>query len=254
MSTLGTHHHDGVLTLTLQRGRANPINLAMMADLRAALQDATQRDEVRGLLLTGQPGFFSSGLDLIELLAQDRDGVAHFWTQFMELARDLAAFPKPVVTAVSGHSPAGGCVLAICTDYRLMAEGEFRIGLNEVPVGIIVPELIYHLYAFWIGSRRAYQFLLEGKLLTPQEAQACGLVDAVVPPDELLTRAEAQLRTCMAYDAATWQASKANMRADLLAQMPADPAAVIAPLLAHWWQPRTQAILHKVVERLTQKR
>ncbi len=254
MNTLSTHHHDGVLTLTLQRGRANPINLEMMADLQTALRDAAQFDEVRGLLLTGQPGFFSSGLDLIELLAQDRDGVAHFWTQFLALTRDLAAFPKPVVAAVSGHSPAGGCVLAVCADYRLMAEGEFRIGLNEVPVGIIVPELIYHLYAFWIGSRQAYQFLLEGKLLAPAEAQACGLVDVVVPPAELMARAETQLRTCMAHDPATWQASKANMRADLLGRMPADPAAVIAPLLKHWWQPRTQAILHKVVERLTQKR
>ena len=81
---------------------------------------------------------------------------------------DTTSSTKPTLRA--------SCVLAICCDYRIMAEGNFMIGLNEIPVGLIVPESIFHLYSFWIGKANAYRLLLEGRLLSPQEALKVGLV------------------------------------------------------------------------------
>src|SRR5690606_32452196 len=107
------------------------------------------------------------GLDLITLFEYDEAKIHEFWESFIALIYDLAAFPKPSIAAITGHSPAGGCVLALCCDHRVMAEGDYIIGLNEVPVGIIVPQCIFELYSFWLGSARASKFLLEGKLLAP---------------------------------------------------------------------------------------
>src|SRR5690606_3428918 len=142
----------------------------------------------------GKENFFSAGLDLITLFDYNVDQIREFWNLFLEATSLLASFPKPIAAAISGHSPAGGCVFALCCDYRIMAEGNFVIGLNEIPVGLIVPESIFQLYAFWIGRRNAYQNLLEGKLLTPNEAKAQGLVDDVVPANMLFNTATKKIK------------------------------------------------------------
>jgi enoyl-CoA hydratase/carnithine racemase len=194
MTTLSLTTQGNVLRIQLDRGTANPIDRAMVAALRAALQQLQDGPDLQGGLLIGKPGFFSAGLDVLALHAYDEAEMAAFWGEFSALIYELAACPKPLVAAISGHSPAGGCVLALCCDARLMAEGSYKIGLNEVPVGIVVPESIYHLYAQTVGQRQAYQFLMAGKMLTPTEALAAGLVDQVVPLDGLEAAANAQNR------------------------------------------------------------
>src|SRR5690606_38326654 len=125
-------------------------------------------------ILMGKEGFFSSGLDLITLFEYDQAQIKKFWEKFIGLVHQLVRFPKPLICAITGHSPAGGCVLALCADYRIMAQGDYIIGLNEVPVGIVVPGSIAQLYGFWIGMGNASRFLLEGKLLKPEEAESVG--------------------------------------------------------------------------------
>src|SRR5690606_4415621 len=128
-----------------------------------------------------------------ELYNYSEDEVRQFWLDFIGLVKCFVSFSKPAVAAITGHSPAGGCVLAICCDYRVMAKGDFVIGLNELPVGIIVPQPIFELYSFWIGQGMAYRNLMEGKLMTPEEALSCGLVDEVVVAQSLVGTAERQL-------------------------------------------------------------
>src|SRR6185369_17057957 len=96
----------------------------------------------RGIVLSGREGMFSAGLDVPTLLQLERDHLRAFWNDFFGLCAALARSSIPVVAAVTGHAPAGGAVLAIMCDYRVMARGPFRIGLNEVQVGLSVPECI----------------------------------------------------------------------------------------------------------------
>ncbi|MGF1533370.1 MAG: enoyl-CoA hydratase/isomerase family protein [Bernardetiaceae bacterium] len=246
----------GLVILTFSRGRSNPMNAQVVSELRQAFQEAATAEDCRAVVLAGQENFFSVGLDVIELYGYDEAEITSFWQNFLALLEDMLRFPKPLVAAITGHSPAGGCVLAIGCDYRVMAEGKFQIGLNEIPVGIMLPESIFEVYRFWIGSRKAYQYLMEGKLLTPEEAAEVGLVDALVPAEQVIERAIAQAQMYMRFEPSTWRKSKANLRRDLLQRMSsseAHKAAQLAESLAHWWSPAARQVLGGLVKHLSQK-
>src|ERR1700744_6217666 len=177
MSTIQVTISNRLATIILDRGRSNPINHQMVKDLATCIKELDADSNVGGVIITGKPGFFSSGIDLMEAYDYNEEQIKQFWIDFLALPRALASFSKPLVAAISGHSPAGGCVIAVCCDYRLMADGQFIIGLNEIPVGIVVPDGIFNLYSFWLGKRKAYQYIMEGKLLDVAGALKVGLID-----------------------------------------------------------------------------
>ena len=253
METILVTINDRVASITLDRGRSNPINHQMVRELTACIKDIEKDGDVGGIILTGKQGFFSSGVDLIEVYGYNEVQVKSFWTDFFELQRVLISFKKPLVAAISGHSPAGGCVLAICCDYRLMAEGEYIIGLNEIPVGIIVPESIFEVYAFWIGRQKAYQYLLEGKLIKVNGALKIGLIDEVCAADSLLVQAEKKVRTYMQFNPVTWRQSKLNLRSKLISHLNKNQSTTIDQMLTQWWAPETRAGLEMIIQNLKSK-
>lgn len=244
-------NREGVLTVQLSRGRANPINFDMVDGLIQLFSEAATDDSVKGIILTGQPGFFSVGLDIIELYGYDQDRIKAFWKRFTTMVQTLASFPKPFVTAISGHSPAGGCILAICSDYRIMAEGKYRIGLNEVPLGIVLPDYGFQLYSYWIGKRQAYHYLMVGHLMTTAEGLACGLLDEVVPADQVIVQAEKKMAAYLKLNQRGWQQSKINIRKDILDSFDFDLDADIDRRMTQWWAPETRAIMKAMVEKLS---
>ena len=172
---------DGYEILQLNRGRANPINHGLVLAIREELARVREDETVRGIILTGNtPGFFSVGLDLKELYYYDEAEIVAFWGDWQKMVMELVSFPKPMIAAINGYSPAGGCVLAVTCDYRLMAANpRFTIGLNEVAVGITVPQYIFTIYAFWLGTRKAYQSLMVGRLFKVEEALEVGSSELV---------------------------------------------------------------------------
>ena len=253
MNTIKVNIKDKIAVLSLNRGRSNAINAEMVAELHQMVKNIENDDSISGLILTGTDDFFSAGLDLIELYNYDEETIKSFWIDFLDLVTTLVSFKKPMIAAISGHSPAGGCVLALCCDYRIMAEGKFIIGLNEVPIGIIIPESIFHLYSFWLGQANAYRFLLEGKLMHTQQALSTGLIDEVVNPESILHAAERKMLTYIKLERNAWQQSKKNMRAELLKKVSADPTEMISPMLAQWWSASTRSILKTIIQNLQQK-
>ena len=250
MNTLQLTITDKLAVLTLDRGRSNPINLEMITELTLAIKSLEENDDVAGVILTGKENFFSSGVDLIEVYDYDEQKIKQFWVDLLKLQATLFGFKKPLVAAISGHSPAGGCVLAFCCDYRVMAQGKFIIGLNEVPVGIIVPNTICANYAFWIGERKAYQYLLEGKLLSVDEALRDGLVDEIAEPENVLAAAESKVRAYMKFNPSTWRQSKLNLRSELIAKLTADQTANMEVMLKQWWSPETRQTLAAIIYNL----
>lgn len=253
MNTIKVNIKDKIAILTLDRGRSNAINSEMVSELYQMVRNIEKDDNIAGLILTGKDGFFSAGLDLIELYDYDEERIRAFWIDFLNLVTAMVSFKKPMITAISGHSPAGGCVLALCSDYRVMAEGKYIIGLNEVPVGIIVPQTIFHLYAFWLGNAQAYRFMLEGKLMGTEEALAAGLIDELVKPESILYAAERRIQKYIQLDSVTWQQSKVNMRAELLSKVSVDQTEMLEIMLKQWWSPSTRSILKTIIQNLQQK-
>ncbi len=253
MNTIKVSLKDRIATITLDRGKSNAMNRVLITELNDILKNIEADDQVSGVILTGNTPFFSAGLDLIELYELNEEETRSFWELFLSFAANLVSFKKPLVAAISGHSPAGGCIMALACDYRVMASGPYIIGLNEVPVGIIVPHSIFQLYAFWIGQAEASRSLLSGKLYSPEEALQVGLVDEVVEADRLLTAAERKIKKYIELEANTWQQSKLNIRQSLIAALTANQSETLDKVLAQWWSPSTRHILKTILENLQRK-
>jgi len=253
MNTIEVSIKDGLAIITLNRGKSNSMNREMVTELSDMLHNIENDANIGGVLITGKEHFFSAGLDLIELYNYNEEEAKDFWHVFLNFVAKITAFKKPLVAAINGHSPAGGCVIALACDARVMAEGKYIIGLNEVPVGIIVPNSIFNLYAFWLGKANAARHLLEGKLFNPEEALNIGLVDELVKPESILTAAERKVRKYMAFERNTWQQSKINIRRELIASTSADQSADLEVMLKQWWAPSTRAILKTIIDSLQKK-
>ncbi len=251
MKTLSLSIDNQLATITLNRGRSNPINLEMLSELISTVKEIESDDAIGGMIITGKEGFFSAGIDLMEVYNYNEQQSKDFWNNFLLMQSTLTSFKKPFLAAISGHSPAGGCIISICADYRVMANGNYRIGLNEIPVGIILPESVFHLYAFWLGKRKAYQYLLEGKLLKTEEALHDGLIDETCDPADLMAIAQQKIRFYMKMNPITWQQSKQNLRKELIRQMQADNTETLNKMLTQWWSAETRSSLQKVIDQLT---
>lgn len=252
MNTLSIIERQNYEILQLNRGKSNPINHEMVKEIRAYLKRVEQNEKVRGVILTGNtPGYFSVGLDLKELYYLDETGISAFWEDWEAMVYEMAKFPKPFIAAINGYSPAGGCVFATTCDYRIMAKGEkFVIGLNEVAVGIVVPEYIFQLYAFWLGKRQAYHNLLRGKLLTVDQALAQHLVDEVCEMEEILPKAEKEMQRLLRSPDNLLIKTKASMRAELWERLDAAPPASVEEKLKAWFDPQSRGLMKMIVGQL----
>ncbi len=253
MNTIKVTIKDHLSIIKLDRGKSNALNAEMITELNDMLKNIASDSSIAGVIITGKDHFFSAGLDLIALYNYTEAEAAAFWHLFLDFTANITAFKKPLVAAINGHSPAGGCVIALACDYRIMAEGKYIIGLNEVPVGIIVPESIFKLYSFWIGQANAARSLLEGKLFSPDEALQIGLVDEVVNPASILTAAERKIKKYMAMERNTWEQSKLNIRKELINATSADQSETLKAVLEQWWSPATRSILKTIIGNLQNK-
>lgn len=250
MQTIQLTHKNNYAIAQLDRGKANPINRQMIHEIMELVSQIEKDDAIKGLILTGKEGYFSAGLDLSELVQLDREGMTSFWKEFTKMMTALICFPKPLIAAVTGHAPAGGCILAICADYRVMAEGNYKIGLNEVPVGIIVPKHIHSVYSFWLGERTAYQNLMEGKMVAPDKALQIGLVDEVVNLQEVLAKTEEKMQLYLSFNSFTWRTTKMNLRKGLITEMQHIDDSAFAGTVDHWFSPEIQSLLSKILSGL----
>jgi enoyl-CoA hydratase len=177
-----------VAVLPMRAGKANAIGTAFLDQLSAQL-DAVESSGASALVLTGEGTAFSAGLDLPEVSGLDRAQLERFICNFSEVMLRVFTLPMPVVAAINGHAIAGGCVLALQADVRLAAAGDYRIGLNEVQIGLGLPAVVLETLRAQVSPASLGPVALEGRLLAPEEARALGLVEAVVPPAVLLEQA-----------------------------------------------------------------
>jgi len=204
---------DSLLILSLARGKANALNYALVDELYTAVSAAALDDSVRGLVLgSDRPRFFSSGFDIREVFQYDRSVMAAFFGRFIELYESLYRFPKPVVAALSGHTFAGGAILAIACDFRIMAMGDFGFALNEVNLGLALSPGIRRMLIDAVGTARGREVLLFGEPLSPVRAHEIGLVRELAPADQVLGRAVACARFLAAKPPVAYREIKRSIR------------------------------------------
>lgn len=246
-------NHDAIREINLARPPVNALSLELLQALRTAVDDSV-RDGVRGMVLSGAQGLFSAGVDVPALLECDRAGVLAYWREFFAVCGALARCPIPIAAAITGHSPAGGAVLALFCDYRVMAEGPYRIGLNEVQVGLIVPEAIQLALRRVVGPYRAERLLVSGTMIDSAAALACGFVDELTGIDQVTTRALHWMNELLALPAHAMLATRMLARADLAAAYADLDALPLDDFTEAFFHPQTQATLQQLVARLKEKK
>jgi len=206
--------HEGVLTLRLAHGKASAIDVELLDALLRELNGIA--DDVRALILTGTGSIFSAGVDLFRLTQEGKDYVLRFLPLLSRFVRRLFTFPRPVVAAVNGHAIAGGCVIVLACDVRLMAQGAGKIGVPELLVGVPFPAAPLEVVRFAVPQDKVQSLLYTGRTLLPQEALTAGLVDEVVAPDDLLARAQEIARQFALIPPQVYRMTKQALRAEAL--------------------------------------
>ena len=237
-----------VAVLRMRAGKANAIGPAFLEALGGMLDGL---GDARAAVLVGYENFFSAGLDLPALLSLGRAEMGAFIDAFAASMLRVFELPIPVVAAVNGHAVAGGCVLALQADVRVMADKECRIGLNEVQLGIGLPPVVMETLRCQVPAASLLPIALEGKLFAPREAVHIGLVHEVVPADWLEPRALQKARELAELPAAAFRQVKSALRAQVAAAARRGPASEV--WVSTWFSPGGQERLRAAAEKLTAK-
>jgi enoyl-CoA hydratase len=222
-----------------------------------ALGDALDRLEsgaARAGVLTGEGGVFGAGVDLPALAAGGPEYVRRFVPALQRLFERLATFPKPLVAAVNGHAIAGGAILMLACDQRVLARGAARIGLTEVRVGVVFPAWALELARFATPPQHFPTLICTGRTWPPEEALARGLVDELAEPERLLDRACEVAEEMAAIPPAAFTATKLAVRRPMIESARQQAALTDAALLEHWCAPETLRQVAEFAERTIKRR
>ena len=173
---------DSIATITMDDGKVNALSLRMLAALSAAL-DRAQRDKAI-VVLAGRPGVFSAGFELPVLAAGGADARKMLRSGF-ELAHKLLSFQTPIVAACSGHALAMGAFLLLSSDYRIGAEGAFKIGANEVAIGLTMPRAAIQICRQRLATTHFDRSVINAEIYAPAAAVAAGFLDEVAAAEKL---------------------------------------------------------------------
>jgi enoyl-CoA hydratase/carnithine racemase len=183
-------YQDNVAIIKLQRGVTNPIDMQLVSQLSRTVHGVGGDPAVRGVVLgSASDKFFSIGFDIPQLFELSRPDFVAYYQAFNRVCLDLFTMSKPTVAAITGHAIAGGCILALCCDYRVIGDGRRLIGLNEIKLGVPVPYVAERVLRDLVGGRHARQIVESGDFYRPEESLSLGLVDQVCPAGQVMSRA-----------------------------------------------------------------
>jgi len=253
MSGVRIERDGRVCVLWLDKARGNAIDEPLVEALAGAAAEIARDDSIRGVLLaSAHPKLFCPGLDLVALAAYDRGSMERFMTGFLVAVWGLYGLAKPVVAAVSGAAVAGGCILALTADHRVLRRGA-PIGLNEVKVGVPLPRSITRLLRASVPPQALARIALLGRNFADEEALAVGLADELADAEGFESACRARLEEFLDKDPGALAATKAGLRESVLAEMMAQEREGLSGFLDGWFSDGTQERIRATVAALKAK-
>lgn len=234
------HREDrGPITLLrIEHGKANAIDVELFEALHEHLDDLETAD-CRALVLTGTGKSFSAGVDLFRLLDGGDAYVRAFLPTLSRGVKRLFGFHKPVVAALNGHAIAGGCILALACDYRLMSRGKGKMGVTELSVGVPFPVAALEILRFQVPDRLAQELIYTARLLGPEAALDEGLVDRLCDEEELLEKAIDQAERFARVPGNAFGLTKHQLRQETIERIPDQELHLDDEILRIWTDPTT---------------
>lgn len=203
---------DGIATLTMDDGKANAFGLEMIAALSAALDRAEAEADAGAVVIAGRPGVLCAGFDLKIIRGEDDGAKRRMREAGVDALLKTYLHPKPVVIACTGHSVAAGGLLLLTGDVRVGARGDYKIGLNEVGIGLSLPEFGLQLVYDRLDKRAVAQAVLGATLYDPVGAAEAGYLDRAVAPEAVMDNAMGTARAMLDLDAEAFAETKTRMR------------------------------------------
>jgi enoyl-CoA hydratase/carnithine racemase len=239
--------------LHLHASNANAMNERVLQAISAGLQEAASA-KLKGLVLIGYDRFFSAGLDLLAVSEFDREQMRRFIAEWEATMIRLFEFPLPVIAAINGAATAGGCILAMACDYRMMAVEGAVIGMNGIRLGITLPAAALEILRDGILASQLAYVLYSGKLFNADEALQRGLVNEVVHQENLPEAALARLQEFTGHAGNPAAALKTALRRNTLARIRENAEEMKEKFLDTWFSSTAQRAIGEARSGLLAKR
>jgi len=250
MKHISIENHDRVKVIKLDHGITNALNGEVIQELCDELQKVKEDPKVQGLVLSSaNEKFFSIGFDIPNLYQFPRNEFTEFYHAFNVFCLELYTIPKPTVAAITGHAIAGGCILALCCDYRLIADGRKLMGLNEIKLGVPVPYPADRILRQTIGNRHARDVMEGGEFYNPEELFRFGMVDEILPLERVLQSSIEKATSLGNLPQGAYAAIKQNRVETTEAQIKANLGEKEAHFINYWYSKESQSLLKEAVEK-----
>ena len=240
---------NGIHNLVMNDG-PNALNATLMDELTGALVELREGGAPPVLLRSSHEMLFCPGWDLKDLMGADRDEVAAALDRFNRLIFNLFSYPGPTATAIHGHAVAGGCLLALCCDLRIMATGRPRIGLSELNLGVPVPASSLVMLRERLAANVVEELVVGGDGCNADRAREQGVVHRIAEPDLVLAKTERELARLAAKPKHAFAATKQFLLGESWRRMSEPNTAEDAVFLDCWFTTQTQQRISGIVERL----
>ena len=240
MRFLNLKRNNKIAMITLSRGKVNAVNNETVIEFSRLFVELEKDESVKGVVLTGQGNFFSFGFDVPELYDYSPAEFTRFLQSFCQMYKDIFLFPKPMVVAINGHAVAGGCILALMADFRVIAGNKAKMSLNEVTFGAALFAGAVEMLRFAAGNKTASEVLLSGQMFNPQEALKMGLVDQLTSEDQLLLSAEKKAVAMGQYYGPNFAALKRLLRQPIAEEWSRREENSIVEFVQIWYSPETR--------------
>jgi enoyl-CoA hydratase/carnithine racemase len=250
MQLISTEIQETVGIIELKNGVTNTISQQMIQEMAESLEIFDADPQVRGLVITGSGDkFFSIGFDIPNLYDLSRAEFEDFYNTFNRFALRLFTFPKPTIAAITGHAIAGGCILALCCDYRFIAAGRKLMGLNEIKLGVPVPYTADCILRDLIGTQRGRDVLELGEFYPPDDLLHLGMVDKVAPLEEVLPAAIEHIKLIGKNPLEAYAITKANRTKPVETAIRADFQEKMDQFIDCWYAPEGRARIKEAMQK-----
>jgi len=248
------HREDrgDVTVLRMEHGKVNAMDIELCAAFSAELDDLRKKN-VRSIVLTSKGSAFSAGVDLVRLVNGGRGYIEQFMPALTDALFKVFTFPRPIIAAMNGHAIAGGFILACACDVRIMVEGGGRLGMPELLVGVPLPAIAMEVLRFAVPAPYLAQLAYFGRTVTPTEALRIGMVEEVVPENQLLGHAFRTANQMAAIPEKPFEMTKRELRAPYIERFEAERARLDVEVLQTWCSPQTFNAIKAYVTRTLRK-
>ncbi|MCK5390962.1 MAG: enoyl-CoA hydratase/isomerase family protein [Deltaproteobacteria bacterium] len=235
MSLINVKSGEKIATITLNRPKVNALNEPLIDELRAAFDNIENDNDINAVILRGKGSFFSFGFDVPEFMSYPKDSFERYVFSYSDLIKKIFMFPKPVIAALNGHAVAGGCILALGCDYRIMVTGKAKISLNEMTFGSTLFSCVIETLRYAVGSKKSEHIIYSGKMFSAEEALSLGLVDKSASEEDFISIVEETAQDYSRRDMPAFNSIKKLLKMETLKKIEEEEKDTVSQFVDIWY-------------------